>query len=84
MSCRMKIYNYTNENAITVPVSVIQKTAKGEMLYIAENNQAKAVYVTTGQNSNGMVEILSGLKPGDKVITTGYEELNNGTPVAIN
>ena len=31
----------------------------------------------------GMVEILSGLNPGDKVITTGYEELDNGTPILI-
>jgi len=66
-----------------VPVSVIQKTAEGEMLYIAEGNKAKAVFVTTGQNSNGMVEVLSGLAAGDKVITEGFEELDNGAPVQV-
>lgn len=83
MSCRMKIYNYTHEEALVVPISVIQKTAQGEMLYIADGNQAKPVIVTTGHTSNGKVEVLSGLNPGDKVITEGYEELNNGTPIAI-
>ena len=81
MSCIMKIANYEVKNALVVPVSVIQKTSKGDMLYIADGNVAKSVPVTTGANSNGQVEILSGLKPGDKVITAGFEDLDNGDPI---
>ncbi len=83
MSCKMKIANYTNNNVITVPVSLIQKTGEGEMIYVASGNKAKAVMVSTGQNSNGMVEILSGLEAGEKVIVAGYEELDNGAPISI-
>lgn len=83
MSARMKIANYSNSNALVVPVSVIQKTAEGDMLYVAEGNKAKAVIVKTGINSNGMVEVLSGLNAGDKVITEGFEELDNGAPVQV-
>jgi RND family efflux transporter MFP subunit len=83
MSCKMKIANYENANALTVPVHVIQKTADGDMLYVADRNKARAVIVQTGKNSNGMVEILGGLKPGDKVITAGYQELDNGERIAI-
>jgi len=71
MSCIMKISNYENAHALVVPISVIQKTSQGTMLYIADGNKSKAVYVTVGRNANGMVEILSGLKAGDKVITRG-------------
>jgi membrane fusion protein (multidrug efflux system) len=83
MSCIMKIANYENANAITVPVSVIQKTSKGDLLYINDGNKAKAVYVTTGENSDGQVEIKNGLKPGDQVIVTGYDNLDNGDPIAV-
>lgn len=83
MSATMRIANYENADAITVPVSVIQKTAEGDMLYVAENNKAKAVYVQTGRTANGWVEILSGLNPGDRVIIEGYEDLDNGEAVAI-
>lgn len=83
MSCKMQILNYQNSKALVVPVSVIQKTADGEMLYIADGNKAKAVYVKSGKNSNGMVEVLSGLSAGDKVITAGYAELDNGELIAI-
>jgi membrane fusion protein (multidrug efflux system) len=83
MSCQMKIANYKKDNAITVPVSIIQKTGDGELLYVADGNKAKAVMVSTGNNSNGMVEILSGLEAGQKVITAGYEELDNGAPISV-
>ena len=83
MSCVMKIINYNNPQALIVPISVIQKTSQGNMLYIADGNKSKAVYVTLGRNANGMVEILSGLKAGDKVITRGYEEMDNGKQLDI-
>lgn len=83
MSCKMQIVNYNNDDALVVPVSVVQKTADGEMLYIVDGGKAKSVMVKTGRNSNGMVEILEGIKAGDKVITEGYAEVDNGKPVQI-
>lgn len=81
MSCKMKIANYENSNAIVIPVSVIQKTAAGDMVYIADGNKAKSVPVKIGRMSNGLAEVLSGLNEGDKLITEGYEELDNGEAI---
>jgi membrane fusion protein, multidrug efflux system len=53
------------------------------MLYVAAGDKAKSVFVKTGRNANGMVEVLSGLTPGDNVITRGYEELDNGQQILI-
>jgi len=83
MSCILRIMNYENTKALVVPIAAIQKTSNGEMIYIADGNVAKSVYVTTGENVNGNVEILKGLSAGDKVITTGYEELDNGESIKI-
>ncbi len=83
MSSILKIANYENPKAIVVPVSVIQKTSEGQMVYIADGNKAKLVNIVTGRNSNGMVEVLSGLEAGDKIIIAGYEDLDNGEPIAI-
>lgn len=83
MSCIMKISNYTNTSAFVVPVSVIQKTPDGAMLYIADGNRSKAVPVTVGRISNGNVEVLSGLSDGDRVITAGFEEMENGQRIII-
>lgn len=83
MSARMKIANYTASSTLSVPVQIIQKTPQGEFLFVAENGKAKAVNVETGKVYNGQVEILAGLKAGDKVIIEGYQELDNGKPVTF-
>ncbi len=83
MSCKMQIANYNSAKALLVPVSVIQKTSEGEMIYVLDGNKAKTVNVKSGRNSNGMVEILEGLNAGDKVITEGYADLENGDLVSV-
>lgn len=83
MSCQMRIANYAASNALTVPTNTIQRTSEGDVVYIAEGNIAKAVRVQTGRSSNGQIEILSGLKTGDRVIVEGYQELDNGSPVSV-
>lgn len=83
MSCRMMIQSYAAASTITIPVSVVQKTNRGTMVFVAEGNKAKEVAVTMGRIYNGMVEIQSGLNAGDKVITEGYQDLDNGELIAI-
>jgi RND family efflux transporter MFP subunit len=83
MSCMLKIANYENTKALVVPVSVIQKTSEGEMVYVADGNKAKIKQITTGRNANGQVEVLTGLEPGDKVIVAGYEDLDEGESISV-
>lgn len=85
----MQIVDYKNPKAITIPINLIQRAEDGDFVFIAETtgnaNQvvAKKVNITQGQNYNGMVEILSGLKPGDQIISTGFQDINNGETVHI-
>jgi len=39
--------------------------------------------VKTGKTYNGKVEVSSGLKADDKVITAGYQNLNEGQTVSL-
>jgi RND family efflux transporter MFP subunit len=83
MSAQMKIANYSSDNAIVVPVNAVQKTGTGDMVFVAAGKIAKSVPVQTGRTADGMIEILSGLQAGDKVITAGYEDLDNGTAISV-
>lgn len=74
----MKIIDYSNPKAFVIPVNMIQKTEEGDFVFIAENNKAKKARVKTGKAYNGSAEILDGLKDGDKLITKGFQELNEG------
>jgi membrane fusion protein (multidrug efflux system) len=44
---------------------------------------AKQRFITTGRRDGVRVEIIRGLKPGERVVTTGQNRLQDGAPVAI-
>ena len=84
----MKIIDYQKPNSIMVPVNLIQTAEDGDFVMIAEKtgiNQAlaKKANIVQGSNYNGTVEIKSGLKKGDFVISTGFQDVNNGETVAF-
>jgi len=85
----MKIIDYENLKAITLPVNLINQESNGEnYVFVAEKNgvehQAivRRVPVKVGRTYNGRVEILSGLKPGDLVITSGVQNISGGEIVS--
>lgn len=77
----IKIVDYMKEGAIVVPLNTIQKAQEGDFVFIAERNKAKKVRVKLGHIYKGQAEVLEGLKEGDKIITKGFQELNEGEEI---
>ena len=77
----LRITDYRNDKAIAIPLNIIQKAETGDYVFIAENGKAKRVSVKTGKFSDGKAEIISGLKPGDKLIIKGAQDLDDGDTV---
>lgn len=64
---------------ITVPASAIVSAGEESLLYVVHAGKAEAVPVVTGRRESGRVEIVSGLKGGEAVITDPYEaEISQG------
>lgn len=78
----LKISDYTNSNAIVVPVNAVQNSEEGQYVMVAVQKDGKYIaerrIVQVGLTYNGQTEIKGGLNTGDKLITTGFQELNNG------
>ncbi len=87
MIAYVKIKDYTNEKAFCVPVNYVQKNKDGKFIFVAEQkaNQwiATRRLVTMGMDYNGVAEILSGLAEGDKVISSGFQSLNEGAQITF-
>jgi len=87
MIAMMKIIDYTNPSAVIIPVNIVQNDPTGAFVFIAQNQNgvmvAKKQPVKMGKVYNGMAEITDGLKTGDKLITIGYEDLNNGDAISL-
>ncbi|MDB5273267.1 MAG: acrB [Chitinophagaceae bacterium] len=79
----VNIKDYQKENAIVVPINVVQRTEKGDFIYVVENNKAVMTPVELGLSYKSQVEVLSGLKQGDKIITVGYQDVVDGQPVVL-
>ncbi len=82
MIATVKIVDYENKAALAVPINAVQTTEEGSFVMVAEKQGntfiAKKVSVTTGKGNSESMEILSGLNPGDLLITVGAQDINEG------
>ncbi len=70
-------------NALMVPTEALIPIQNGKKIFVSENGNAKEIIVETGARTDTDILILSGLKAGDTVLTTGVMSLKNGTPVKV-
>ncbi len=84
MIVKARVVGYRNDRAIVIPAALVQKINGAEFVYIVdENSKAKLVPVQLGESYMGRLEVISGLKYDDKIIISGYNDINEGDVVAI-
>jgi multidrug efflux system membrane fusion protein len=70
--------------ATVVPTSAVQRGPAGTFSYvIGEGDVVKAVPVTVTQQNETEAVIAKGLSPNDRVVTTGFANLAEGTKVSV-
>jgi membrane fusion protein (multidrug efflux system) len=81
---KLKVIDYVSPNAVVVPTNVIQKDGqKNSFVYTVINSNgktgiAKKVIVKTGQSSDNVTEILSGLDADAIIVTEGMNTISDG------
>jgi len=89
LTARLKINDYTNEEAVLIPQSIISENAAGEQyVYILKDkNDSKAVasrvIIETGKTQGDLIEVLSGINDGDEIIEEGARSVKDGQTVKI-
>lgn len=71
------------KDAIVVPTQAVIPVQNGKKVFISNMGKAKEIMVETATRTDASLLILSGLKAGDTVITTGVMALKNDAPVKI-
>jgi RND family efflux transporter MFP subunit len=86
----LKIEDYTNPKAIILPENIIQETANGsKIVYVIDKTKGTKNAIATqktieiGYVSGANIEVKSGLKPGETVITDGAKALKDGAEVEV-
>lgn len=72
------------DNALLIPSETIVPDIKGEKVFLYKNGIAVPQIVTTGIRTEKDVQIITGLKEGDTLITSGIIQLRPNTPVKLN
>jgi membrane fusion protein (multidrug efflux system) len=71
------------QDALMVPTQSIVPILKGQQVYVYRSGKAEAIKVETGTRTDTAIQIVSGLNPGDTVLTTGIMQLRPGVDVKL-
>jgi RND family efflux transporter MFP subunit len=82
---QVKILDYSNANALTIPVNTLQTDDKGKFVMVSAKENGKTVAhkkpVVAGELYGDKIEIKSGLQAGDLLITEGYQSVYDGQTI---
>lgn len=74
---------FKTRQGLGVPSAAVLVRGGETVVFVAQDGQALARPVETGFQNDGWTEILSGLKPGETVVTEGQTQLRDGTAVEV-
>ncbi len=84
MFARGQIILATHPHTVLVPHdAVLDYDGTGGRVFLAENGVAQQHQVKTGFSNLHDIEIVAGVSPGDKVITVGQAQLQNGDKIQV-
>ncbi|WP_298779594.1 efflux RND transporter periplasmic adaptor subunit [uncultured Polaribacter sp.] len=90
LTARLKLNDYTNENAILIPQSIISENANGEQfIYIVKNKKdnnealAERLIIETGKTQGDFIEVTKNLATDAEIIVEGARSVNNGQVVKV-
>lgn len=70
-------------NAIMVPTQCIIPVLKGQKVWLSVNEKAMSKDVQVGFRNDKEIEVVSGIEPGDTVLTSGIMSIKEGADIRI-
>jgi HlyD family secretion protein len=83
MFAKIEMVLKENPNALAVPKDAVLKEDGKEFVFTVEGNQAFRKPVVTGIEQERLIEIVEGVKDGDKIVVRGQESLKDRSTIRI-
>jgi RND family efflux transporter MFP subunit len=83
LGCHARVWLPEIPEALTIPIAAVADHSGTPVVTVIRDNKAHEVKVTLGAKTRDLVQVLSGLSPGDLVATTGGYGLPEGCPVQV-
>jgi len=81
---RVIIYTGDTREANVVPVNALLYEGDKVKVFAIEEDRAKERYVKVGNKYGGVMEIIEGIKAGEKLVIAGQQNLSEGVKVRVN
>ncbi len=82
MFARVRL-QFADDLGLVVPETALAPSGEEQYVYRIEDGKARRVVVQVGLRRGGKVEILSGLRAGDRIVTAGLQKVRDGDTVRI-
>ncbi len=66
-----------------IPEEALVPDGDRTLVFVVENGSASARVVETGVRLPGRVEVVRGLRAGERIVRTGHEKLRSGTAIPV-
>ena len=90
LTAKLKINDYTNNEAFLIPQSIISENANGDQyVYVVENINtkkegiAKRQIIETGKTQGDIIEVVKGIKNKVQIIEEGARSVKEGQTVKV-
>ncbi|UII19426.1 efflux RND transporter periplasmic adaptor subunit [Fulvivirga ligni] len=71
------------DSTIVIPKETIISRQDGKIVFTVENGIASEKRITTGLENMDVIEVTSGLKVNDRLVTSGFETLRDKSKVSV-
>ncbi len=68
---------------VAVPAPAVRERGQLQMVFVQDSGAARSRLVTTGSRVDGRVEVLSGLRAGERVVSPVPDELVDGSRIEV-
>lgn len=69
--------------ALLIPRNAIVSSVKDPSVYMVKGDSVQLIKINIGEDYDSYIEVLSGIKEGDQVVTNGQINLMNGARVSV-
>lgn len=83
MFAKLEILVSTHEGAVIIPRDALVRYEGGCLTFVVENNRAVKRQIKIGIIDDNRVEVIEGLKAGERIISKGIEFIRDGALVSI-
>ena len=83
MLARVTFTKKISDEQVVVPRHSILERDTGRIVFLVEQDKAVKRSIVTGQSMQDRVQVLEGLKSGDRLVVEGHSKLTDGESVSI-